>query len=138
MREIKFRAWDNGKMQKVDFNNLFVNRHHPTGTLYLRKEMPFGDYHITELMQYTGLKDKNGTEIYEGDVIYYNIDNGVGIEHYQGVVKWAEKNPFSFFKYIIEYADGEFDQLSRAGTYNDCLEIIGNIYENPELLQAND
>lgn len=125
MRGIKFRAWDNGKMQKVDFNNLFVNRHHPTGTLYLREEMPFGDYHITELMQYTGLKDKNGTEIYEGDVI---------------AVEYPRK------KYLVSYDEDRagyypFAQDDSCGCCLDELvsrpdycEVIGNKFENPELL----
>lgn len=125
MREIKFRAWDNGKMQKVDFNNLFVNRHHPTGTLYLRKEMPFGDYHITELMQYTGLKDKNGTEIYEGDVI---------------TVEYPRK------KYLVSYDKDRagyypFAQDDGCGCCSDELvsrpdycEVIGNKFEHPDLL----
>jgi len=85
------------------------------------------------LMQCTGLKDKNDVDIYEGDII---IDHDLGVDKY--VVK------------IGSYYN-EADGLSHYGVYNDCIgkpcrtcymgtedtwgyEVIGNIYENPELL----
>lgn len=126
MREIKFRAWDNEKMQKVDFNNLFVNRHHPTGTLYLRKEMPFGDYHITELMQYTGLKDKNGTEIYEGDIVSYSD----GEESFMAVVEWDYWS--WYLKGVTPVDNFSFDDIADKEKA-ECV-VTGNVYENPELL----
>ncbi|WZY36090.1 YopX family protein [Bacillus sp. FSL W8-1122] len=125
MREIKFRAWDNGKMQKVDFNNLFVNRHHPTGTLYLRKEMPFGDYHITELMQYTGLKDKNGTEIYEGDVVATEYSDRKFLVFYD-----IGRGGFSPFA-MDDGCGCCSDEL--ISIPEDC-EVIGNKFEHPDLL----
>ncbi|PAF08702.1 hypothetical protein CHH65_14030 [Shouchella clausii] len=125
MREIKFRAWDNGKMQKVDFNNLFVNRHHPTGTLYLREEMPFGDYHITELMQYTGLKDKNGTEIYEGDVVATEYSDRKFLVFYD-----IGRGGFSPFA-MDDGCGCCSDEL--ISIPEDC-EVIGNKFDHPELL----
>ena len=79
-----------------------------------------------ELMQSTGLKDKNGTEIYEGDIIQHS----------------KKPNPcFSYPFKVIQARTGEWrlDNF-RCGTVlafsnQDELEVIGNIYENPELLE---
>lgn len=99
MREIKFRVWDElqKQMRQVDLLPL-----------------PYKDV----LMQYTGLKDKNGKEIYEGDVV--KID---GDKKYIGEIKW------NVLGFVCDYGiDGIKNHLP------DYVEIIGNIYENPELL----
>jgi len=118
MREIKFRAY------------LWTDRHTNDGMIY-SDEMGMIEFwknylHYQgkkKLMQYTGLKDKNGREIYEGDI-----------------VKGAGKNPII---YIVEWLDsyGGFafvDKEKAIPAYeflvNFC-EVIGNIYENPELLK---
>lgn len=76
MKTIKYRAWDNGKMHKVSFNNLSVNHHHPKGTIYIRDEnKPFGKSHETILMQCIGLKDNNEVDIYENDILSLKIEN---------------------------------------------------------------
>lgn len=120
-REIKFRAWDNGKMHKVGFNNLSENKHHPNGHIYIRNEMkPFGESYATTLMQYTGLKDKNGKEIWEGDVVWDETSE----EHCQVVLE-----------------EGCFRYTGETTTQNlfercDLLEVVGNIHDNPELLEG--
>lgn len=88
----------------------------------------------TPVMQYTGLNDKNGKEIYEGDIVRA-ASEGVWrtVE-----VRWRQDgNP----QWILwpAYFDGKFWYLNGAskqpdGTYKETCEVIGNIYENPELL----
>jgi uncharacterized phage protein (TIGR01671 family) len=77
--------------------------------------------HNPILMQYTGLKDKNGREIYEGDLLQ---DEGGGIGK---VVWWQDDSSFS-----VEYPDIEIMQLTK--DFEEAVEVIGNIYENTELL----
>lgn len=112
MREIKFRAWWAGDEHKNTEGGepcmLFVGDGLGTTSpldccRYATEGQP------VTLMQYTGLKDKNGVEIYEGDVVYIA---GYGDYH-------AE------FPFMILYD---------AAPENDIGDILGNIYENPELL----
>ena len=111
-RDIKFRAW-----------NTF-DRHLVHDIIFLRNK----DFTLNKflgedryvLMQYTGLKDKNGKEIYEGDV----LKSGVQIVT---VVYTAESASFD----LMTNTKG---LMGMAGV-NSILGIIGNIYENPELLE---
>lgn len=92
------------------------------------------------LMQSTGLKDKNGVEIYEGDIVqstWYDVDNN----------PYKKKGEITFVgaQYVIVYDSqfdvetGEITYDAHSLTYAEDAEVIGNIYENPELLeQANE
>ena len=116
MREIKFRAWDNiaGMRYSSDFPNLvqFWN-------YVLNRDLVQG----FELMQYTGLKDKNGKEIYEGDFIK-DIDSW-GI----GQVVWSEDD----LCWTTKFSNNElWGFVPQHGRDNHC-EVIGDIYSNPEL-----
>ena len=101
------------------------------------------------LMQYTGLKDKNGKEIYEGDIVsggvYYGWENETGL----GIVefgKWEqdgsghEYEPSTCLGWYIKTIEtdfgynGECSSLVSGKKKHKQLEVIGNIYENPELL----
>lgn len=131
-REIKFRAWDkhNKKMFFWDIKN-FDTKHAS---------------HYDNLMQYTGLKDKNGKEIYEGDVVRWGMYEN-SKEHYHRYAS-VSLNPDIQFS-IIYYVDSKtlhkkktdnyvftFGEFAYKDTHNH-LEVIGNIYENPELIKAN-
>ena len=115
-----FRAWYKNEMAEVrvlDWNNEVVDLFNP------HIEIPLDEI---ELMQSTGLKDKNGKEIFEGDILHHQIQT-----EYTFIVKYDEDN-------ARWYGDG----LSR--TYRIDLmkhfmqyyKVIGNVYENPELLES--
>jgi len=144
MREIKFRAWD--KDNKVMWAITELNWRTPrqgSEIFYKRgvfgnNEQPLGanaEYvSMTSiiLMQYTGLKDRNNKEIYEGDVVKATKSNpyAFGLEKYRGIDG----------KYEIIFCEGNFTiykgLLMMEDTVNLMgLEIIGNIYENPELIK---
>jgi len=80
-----------------------------------------------ELMQWTGLHDKNGVEIYEGDIVRAQMTSGVG-----GLGEWIGSVDFHDFEYCIETTDLKWPLASWKCVLK--AEVIGNIYENPELL----
>ena len=113
MREIKFRAW-NGK--KMYIFSLF--KYMSSTVEYQEKLCP--SKNDVNMMQFTGLTDKNGKEIYEDDIL-------LSISH-TGVVNYIEEEG-AFFARDIE--TGVNFRLA----HNRTLEIIGNIHSNPELIK---
>jgi len=129
MREIKFRAWGH---QENDDYRMFYGVALNSWTIPQWEDIPICDH---ELMQFTGLKDKSGQEIYEGDV----LSDG----------KKSAPMKSGLYKHYIEhlsglavgfYLDGDdsFFLSERLNPSGQCdYEVIGNIYENPELLNKN-
>ncbi len=115
-REIKFRAWEKNlkemiPVHDVDFERKIINT--SSAWRFLNE---------VALMQYTGLKDKNGKEIYEGDVIK-------SIRGYKAVVEWVDDGRFLGFTIERER------KIMYVGQ-EPAVEVIGNIYESPELLEV--
>lgn len=132
MREIKFRAWC--KFENKMYNKFYIEDHMKFAFM---DELIDSAKERYELMQYTGLKDVNDVEIYEGDIVDFTFfdhyDNGT---NYKGVVKYRsgiyeiwKNNDSEFFG-----SDGPFI-LNFAWLQTEEFEVIGNIYENPELLE---
>lgn len=127
MREIKFRAWDAIAKQMAPLSNKFIN----LGSGYVFENVRDGLEGTDELvyskrfilMQYTGLKDKSGKEIYEGDIVK-DCDTSDSVF----AVKWDETKAGYFMP--VEF-DEEYAYSISAVT----LEVIGNIYQNPELIK---
>lgn len=125
-REIKFRAWDKKEKRKfwsVQINGNGTVRYYPEGDpmKYICGEKS----DRFELMQYINRQDKNGKEIYEGDIVRGTDTEG---RVYIKPVKYNEE--FACFDVgIMSYLN-----LKNSGYFQTEFEVIGNIYENPELL----
>jgi len=126
-REIKFRAWDKvaRRIMTVDMLRIIGNCGYQQIGLVAEDLDYIRHPENVELMQYTGLKDKNGKEIYESDI----LNNGdIGSTNW--IVTWNEKGFYS-------YCDDEVCEDSPM-SHLEHLEIIGNIYENPNIIKANE
>ncbi|MEC1900996.1 YopX family protein [Bacillus atrophaeus] len=147
MRKIKFRAWDENSQEMIYEVGIT-----PEGIPYSIPENAEGcdqfNYFLTcHKMQYTGLKDKNGREIYEGDIIHcvhWFFDGNEIEEHFTASVGFRDGS-FTLedidCRYYSDYTGEENGKgICWIGDINYCeedYEVIGNIYENPELLEAS-
>ena len=130
MREIKFRAWDGelkemiGPEEVLSCSFIGLNGEWLGLSDLLKGEGGF------ELMQYTGLRDKNGVEIYEGDILK-------AVDGYTGLIVYrTESAQFVGFNIGKEFTEEEFDTLYTVNGSFNSAEVIGNRFENPELLEA--
>jgi uncharacterized phage protein (TIGR01671 family) len=135
MREIKFRGYNTKTKKMLDLllaTPLALSDNTINGLF-----LPFYDY--IKLMQYTGLKDKHGKEIYEGDILK-NESRILGHVRY-GVFEPDDDLYSATMGFFIDdgitYEPGDYPYYS--GLYSSsCLEVVGNIYENQELLPKRD
>ena len=112
-REIKFRAWDIVGLKMInDYITVRDDGHFISHNEHETEHIP---------MQYTGLKDKNSKEIYEGDVVRYTLRHDFSNKELIGEVEW--------FKYAW--------RLNSLWLLTEIymIEVVGNIYEHPELLK---
>jgi len=148
MREIKFRCWFGGFMYYAIPSIIFsksgvviVNLNHHEDDFGGPPDTWTG-YDDYELMQYTGRKDKNGKEIYDGDICQIHYYHDPSIPSPIGIVKWVDSmTGFS----IVGYKNVEGNALTGCYSLNFksggewgnklAVEVIGNIHENPELLK---
>lgn len=129
-REIKFRAWVIKSWNNYEWvkNKIIYNAYPIKSNVSFNEnnyKLSFCNKNECELMQYTGLKDKNGVEIYEGDVI--KSLNYLGNRDITPIIIG-----------VVEYRLGGFgiEKGLYLGAYQqEDIEVIGNIYENPELLE---
>ena len=128
----KFRVWNEKTESFIDYGDLMLDL--KNGKVYS------GDVGIPEytidvtnqviLMQYTGCRDKNGIEIYEGDVIKDKYDKIWLVQWYVGAFVITNKIPDS---------DGQtstYSHFSNLSNHHFYFEVIGNMWDNPELLEV--
>lgn len=136
MRELKFRAWNTTRncwTLRVELDLLYEK------PMLLHGEIENNNGYLTDntiIEQYTGLKDKNGKEIYEGDILEEFV---CGVKMFKGKpcgrrtiwqVMWNDRECCFDLHYLRGAVFG--DSLM---TVDDEYEVIGNIHENPELLE---
>ena len=132
MGELKIRVWNGEQiisLSKAIYNGLVgVQENRDDG---FRLELFFDS---VKIMRYIGLEDKNGIEIYEGDIVLIDIGDSFLEIKQQCVVKYDDMNA----SFCFETNNGNKIYLTRLGNpdffIKNKVEVIGNIYENPELL----
>lgn len=134
MREIKFRGFSIGKKKWVygNYNYTFERGYLSQGyddvpprCYYIDTETNYYEVYSQSIGQYTGLKDRNGKEIYEGDIV--KVHKGKYVVEY-----WTGQLLVSWFLKSTTSGDTEYMEMACIGE----SEVIGNIYENPELLKS--
>jgi len=139
MREIKFRAWNKKERRFIEVHTL-----EGTGNKFLfcsdENEKRYCIGVDVEILEYTGLKDKNGKEIYEGDILKFPEahKNWYGyisfVEHFRGEFRlFSIKKTLDIEKPYV-YALSVTVETKLDNSYKSFLEIIGNIYEHSHLL----
>lgn len=139
-RVIKFRVWDGNKMFYLDALDEKTNHYLECGSAGFWAYCSTDGSKITStndggsLMQFTGLIDKNGKGIYEGDICKFTSYTG-GFKHTGQVVYDSEDACFEFEDLErTTYCDKSFTYQRRSKVTHHSFDVIGNIYENKELL----
>jgi len=131
MREIKFRGWDKDAKEMVSWERLRTSRYNQKNEWSLAHKLDDVDiidiWNVNEfkntMMQYTGLKDNTGKEIYEGDIVKVPAYRTISFNYPEDIMEVI----FDRWKFTLSIqCDFAWDEL----------KILGNIYENPELLES--
>lgn len=134
-REIKFRFWETvSKTMITDIDYLFKN---PS---VLPSKIFNGEDNLIIPLQFVGLKDKNGIEIYEGDIIQYTEHEGYLLESFVSNIVWDNENasfaflyPSHFDRKLFNYSLSSIDELQN--DFLNHVEVIGNVFQTLETIE---
>lgn len=135
-RSLKLRAWDSLRDAMItSFDSIDhpagvqYNFHHGKDGLILMAQNRNGEWYPTKLLQFTGLLDKNGKEIYEGDILKF-FDKIVAVVVFESFGGWCYKWVDPTYIRIRQYnPEPFFRNIS-------LFEVVGNIYQHPNLLNS--
>ncbi|AJE28051.1 hypothetical protein SE24_046 [Listeria phage vB_LmoS_188] len=139
MREIGFRAFVKSKKKMLPVTDLCFNETEAVGVSGCGNAkctlcVDWYNFDDVVLMQYTVLKDKNGKKIFEGDIVAFSEDD---FHVFNSQVEYFSEDGYPAFDIKVPstyYFDSNvFSEVSMSGLYE--IEVIGNIHENPELLE---
>jgi uncharacterized phage protein (TIGR01671 family) len=134
-RELKFRAFYENKLYMQEYCGGFSYFiHNDSDALTLEDIFVAAERQKCIIQQYTGIKDKNGIPIFEGDLVQYNQNS-----NYDGInfeVVWSDAS----FGWVLKSKTGDYltNQITPNGPRYNFLEVIGNIFENPKLIKTNE
>ncbi len=132
----KFRAWDKRKNVMRDVAVLHFTKNGKTNFIeYWINPTELKSYHVRniDLMQSTGLKDKNSIEIFKGDIVLVNVSNG--FDHLVNEKTVVQESEFHSGLICKSLASGMEYRVFKHKKMDYEYEVIGNIYENSELLE---
>lgn len=141
MRKIKFRAWDKRNNEWRKPSEWYIDPKGRIGIYWLPNNKTCFDSDLI-ICQFTGLEDKNGKEIYEGDIVQSQPTPHLTVTNLIGVVRYLSNLHTYTATFAIEWINsaGGYDFYSpHFAPKSDRLrpfEVIGNIYENPDLLPS--
>jgi uncharacterized phage protein (TIGR01671 family) len=141
MRDIKFRAWDKKRKIILQVGSIDWTKRHRIEEVWCAGDKSSLLGEDIELMQYTGLKDKNGKEIYEGDIVEAEGQK----ERYLQIIEfhntqescgrgWIGRNIKQLPNLVNKTPEKDISDRFSYFCWPTIWKVIGNIYENPELL----
>ena len=155
MREIKFRVWDKKTKKMRQLVNIVFNagfgvepNDNTIKLIWVKGKDIIEDKDIQiqrednfELMQYTGLHDESGKEIYEGDIVRFkhrDITIMAPVKYGEWQESKCDEYDCPHYGYYIDYKWDNYCENTGFDLYEKIVEVVGNIYENPELLKGAD